>query len=64
MMGVMEHHSLESQASVVGTGAVSVSSAGVVPVGGPEPKDEKENEKEEDFPFSITAGLEKGNKNR
>ena len=64
LMGVMEHHSMESQASIVGAGAVSVSSAGVVPVGASEPKGEKAKDKEGDFPFSITAGLEKGNKNR
>ena len=64
LMGVMEHHSMESQASIVGAGATSVSSAGVVPAGTPEAQDEKAKEKEGDFPFSITAGLEKGNKNR
>ncbi|KAH9931213.1 protein-tyrosine phosphatase-like protein [Fomitopsis serialis] len=65
LMGVMEHHSMESQA-----GAVSVSAAGVVPVGAAAAVasrakgGEKMKLGEEDFPFSITAGLEKGNKNR
>ncbi|TFY57587.1 hypothetical protein EVJ58_g6930, partial [Rhodofomes roseus] len=59
LMGVMEHHSLESQP---GTGDVGAGAAGVVPVVSGDPG-EKAME-EEDFPFSITAGLEKGNKNR
>ncbi|KZT68443.1 hypothetical protein DAEQUDRAFT_727778 [Daedalea quercina L-15889] len=63
LMGVMEHHSMESQAGGVGGGA-----AGGVPgsVGGGAPGGAKvrEEREEEDFPFSITAGLEKGSKNR
>lgn len=59
LMGVMEHHSLESQAGAGGAGA----GAGVAPVEALETNEEKERE-EGDFPFSITAGLEKGSKNR
>lgn len=71
LMGVMEHHSKESgtQASA---GGMSVSSAGVIASasrsgrsqwerGNSHDQDDLSNEQ---FPFSITAGLEKGNKNR
>ncbi|KZT08918.1 uncharacterized protein LAESUDRAFT_712524 [Laetiporus sulphureus 93-53] len=63
LMGVMEHHSRESATLVAAGAGVSVSSAGIVGPGSG--KEKKEEEKEtEVFPFSITAGLEKGNKNR
>ncbi|CCM06630.1 uncharacterized protein FIBRA_08910 [Fibroporia radiculosa] len=82
LMGVMEHHSMESATglgqghSVVGgaVGGFSVSAAGVVAVspnvvrGGAKVGNEREGGEEAKakvvFPFSITAGLEKGNKNR
>ncbi|PCH33038.1 hypothetical protein WOLCODRAFT_147143 [Wolfiporia cocos MD-104 SS10] len=70
LMGIMEHHSMESHTGAQGAG-VSVSSAGVVRAAeaeaaearGKEGEKGKERQKEV-FPFSITAGLEKGNKNR
>ncbi|KAI0960931.1 hypothetical protein AcV7_000170 [Taiwanofungus camphoratus] len=81
LMGVMEHHSMESglgATSGVGVAAAAKSSEAQQGAGvnaraggeqgkgraGKERESVRENVKEAVFPFSITAGLEKGNKNR